>query len=193
LPSSTIPPIVHPQSQLTIRRFTSRNFSMHDLIERQMFAAVPAGVLTEAVRRGDNLLISGGPSTGKTILLNVMADAIPESERILIIEDAAELHIRKPHVVQEAQTDTHRKAVTFDDLLKTALRHRPDRIILGEIHGTEARTLLDSMNTGHRGSLATIYASSAQGALFGCALCLCAWDGITFASRGRRRDTRRHS
>jgi pilus assembly protein CpaF len=138
---------------------------MHDLIERQMFAAVPAGVLTEAVRRGDNILISGGTSTGKTILLNVMADAIPESERILIIEDAAELHIRKPHVVQEAQTDTHRKAVTFDDLLKTALRHRPDRIILREIRGTEARTLLDFMNTGHRGSLATIHASSAQGVL----------------------------
>ena len=149
---------------------------MHDLIERQMFAAAPAGVLTEAVRRGDNILIFGGTSTGKTILLNAMADAIPKSERILINEDGAELQIRKPHVVQqEAQTDTRRKAVTFDDLLKTALRHRPDRIILGEIHGTEARTLLDSMNTGHRGSLATIYASSAQGALFSCALCLCAW------------------
>jgi pilus assembly protein CpaF len=139
---------------------------MHDLIERQMFTAVQAGVLTEAVRRGDNILISGGTSTGETTLLNVMADAIPESERILIIEDAAELLIRKPHVVQqEAQTDTHRKAVTFDDLLKTALRHRPDRIILREIRGTEARTLLDFMNTGHRGSLATIHASSAQGVL----------------------------
>ncbi len=89
-----------------------------------------------------------------------------EQERILIIEDTAELHIRKPHVVQqEAQTDTHRHPVTFDDLLKAALRHRPDRIILGEIRGTEARTLLDSMNTGHRGALATIHASSAQGAL----------------------------
>jgi len=96
----------------------------------------------------------------------VLADAIPEQERILIIEDTAELHIRKPHVVQqEAQTDTHRHPVTFDDLLKAALRHRPDRIILGEIRGTEARTLLDSMNTGHRGALATIHASSAQGAL----------------------------
>jgi pilus assembly protein CpaF len=68
-------------------------------------------------------------------------------------------------VQQEAQTDTHRKPITFDDLLKAALRHRPDRIILGEIRGTEARTLLDSMNTGHRGALATIHASSAQGAL----------------------------
>jgi pilus assembly protein CpaF len=95
-----------------------------------------------------------------------MADAIPEEERILIIEDTAELHIRKPHVVQqEAQTDTHRQLITFDDLLKAALRHRPDRVILGEIRGVEARTLLDSMNTGHRGALATIHASSAHGAL----------------------------
>ena len=84
----------------------------------------------------------------------------------MIIEDTAELRIRKPHVIQqEAQTDTHRKAVTFDDLLKAALRHRPDRIILGEIRGTEARTLLDSMNTGHRGALATLHASSAKAAL----------------------------
>ena len=76
------------------------------------------------------------------------------------------MHLRKPHVVSaEAQTDTHKHPVTFDDLLKAALRHRPDRIILGEIRGTEARTLLDAMNTGHRGALATIHASSAHGAL----------------------------
>ncbi|MDR3737516.1 MAG: ATPase, T2SS/T4P/T4SS family [Terracidiphilus sp.] len=164
--AATIPPIVHQQPLMTIRRFTSRNFTMNDLIERKMLTADQAGMLTGAVRRGDNILISGGTSTGKTTVLNVLADAIPEQERILIIEDTAELHIRKPHVVQqEAQTDTHRHPITFDDLLKAALRHRPDRIILGEIRGTEARTLLDSMNTGHRGALATIHASSAQGAL----------------------------
>ncbi len=164
--AATIPPIVHPQPLMTIRRFTSRNYTMDNLIERKMLTADQAGMLTAAVRRGDNILISGGTSTGKTTVLNVLADAIPEQERILIIEDTAELHIRKPHVVQqEAQTDTHRHPVTFDDLLKAALRHRPDRIILGEIRGTEARTLLDSMNTGHRGALATIHASSAQGAL----------------------------
>lgn len=164
--AATIPPIVHPQPLMTIRRFTSRNYTMDDLIERKMLTADQAAMLTGAVRRADNILISGGTSTGKTTLLNVLADAIPERERILIIEDTAELHIRKPHVVQqEAQTDTHRRPVTFDDLLKAALRHRPDRIILGEIRGTEARTLLDAMNTGHRGTLATIHASSAQGAL----------------------------
>jgi pilus assembly protein CpaF len=164
--AATIPPIVHPQPLMTIRRFTSRNFTMRDLIERQMLTVEQAASLSDAVRRGDNLLISGGTGTGKTTLLNVLADAIPEEERILIIEDTAELHIRKPHVVaEEAQIDTHRAPVTFDDLLKAALRHRPDRIILGEVRGTEARTLLDSMNTGHRGALATIHASSAQGAL----------------------------
>lgn len=164
--AATIPPIVHPQPMMTIRRFTSRDFSMRSLVERQMLTTEQAEVLTDAVRCGDNILISGGTSTGKTTLLNVLADSIPESERILIIEDTAELHIRKPHVIQqEAQTDTHRHPVTFDDLLKAALRHRPDRIILGEIRGTEARTLLDAMNTGHRGALATIHASSAHGAL----------------------------
>lgn len=164
--AAAIPPIVHPQPLMTVRRFTSRDFTMKDLIDRGMVTADQAETLTDAVRRGDNLLISGGTGTGKTTLLNVLADAIPEVERILIIEDTAELHLRKPHVVaEEAQTDTHRKTITFDDLLKAALRHRPDRIILGEIRGTEARTLLDAMNTGHRGALATIHASSAKGAL----------------------------
>ncbi|MGA7155285.1 MAG: ATPase, T2SS/T4P/T4SS family [Acidobacteriaceae bacterium] len=164
--AAAIPPIVNPSPLMTIRRFTSRNFTMEDLIARKMLTAEQAETLSNAVRTGDNILISGGTGTGKTTLLNVMADAIPEEERILIIEDTAELHIRKPHVVQqEAQTDTHRHPITFDDLLKAALRHRPDRIILGEIRGLEARTLLDSMNTGHRGALATIHASSAQGAL----------------------------
>jgi len=93
----------------------------------------------------------------------VLADAIPEEERILLIEDTAELHIRKPHIVStESQTDTHKSKVTFDDLLKAVLRHRPDRIIVGEVRGPEARTLLDAMNTGHRGTLATIHANGAE-------------------------------
>lgn len=164
--AATIPPIVNPYPLMTIRRFTSRSFTMKDLIERKMLTEEQGEVLAGAVRRGENMLISGGTGTGKTTLLNVLADAIPEGERVLIIEDTAELHLRKPHVVaEEAQTDTHRKTTTFDDLLKAALRHRPDRIILGEIRGTEARTLLDAMNTGHRGTLATIHASSAKGAL----------------------------
>ena len=164
--AAAIPPVVHPYPLMTIRRFTSRNFVMNDLIKRKMLTEEQAVLLTDAVRRGDNILISGGTGTGKTTLLNVLADAIPSEERILVIEDTAELHLRKPHLVtQETQTDTHRNQVTFDDLLKAALRHHPDRIILGEIRGIEARTLLDSMNTGHRGTLTTIHASSAAGAL----------------------------
>ena len=164
--AAMVPPVVHPHPLLTIRKFTSRHFTMHDLIARKMLTEKQSAVLNNAVYRGDNILISGGTATGKTTLLNVLADAIPEDERIFVIEDTAELYIRKPHVVSaEAQTDTHKHAVTFEDLLKAALRHRPDRILLGEVRGVEAQTLLDSMNTGHRGALTTIHASSAQGAL----------------------------
>ncbi len=164
--AAMVPPVVHPAPLLTIRKFTSRHFTIADLIERKMLTEDQATTLTEAVRRGDNILISGGTSSGKTTLLNVLADAIPENERILVIEDTAELNIRKPHVLSaEAQTDTHKDAVTFDHLLKAALRHRPDRIILGEIRGSEARTLLDAMNTGHHGTLTTIHANGAEDAL----------------------------
>jgi pilus assembly protein CpaF len=164
--AAMVPPVVHPRPLVTIRKFTSRHFTIADLIERKMLTEDQATTLTEAVRRGDNILISGGTSSGKTTLLNVLADAIPENERILVIEDTAELNIRKPHVLSaEAQTDTHKDAVTFDHLLKAALRHRPDRIILGEIRGSEARTLLDAMNTGHHGTLTTIHANGAEDAL----------------------------
>lgn len=164
--AALIPPVVHSQPLMTIRKFTSRNFSLDDLIARKMLTEEQANLLTSSVRRGDNLLISGGTGSGKTTLLNVLADAIPHHERILVIEDTAELHIRKPHVISaEAQLDTHSGQVSFSDLLKASLRHRPDRIVLGEIRGSEARVLLDAMNTGHRGTLSTIHASSAAGAL----------------------------
>lgn len=161
--AAMIPPVVNPRPLMTIRKFTSRNFSLADLIRVQMLTEEQAATLTEAVREGQNILIAGGTGSGKSTLLGVLADAIPEHERILLIEDTAELHIRKPHIVStESQVDTHRNQVTFDDLLKAVLRHRPDRIIVGEVRGPEARTLLDAMNTGHRGTLATIHASSSQ-------------------------------
>ena len=164
--AAMIPPVVNPNPLVTIRRFTSRDFTLSDLIRSRMLTGEQAKILTTAVGAGENILIAGGTGSGKTTLLNVLADAIPESERILLIEDTAELHIRKPHVVStECQMDTHRNNVTFDDLLKAVLRHRPDRIIVGEVRGLEARTLLDAMNTGHRGTLATIHASSADEAL----------------------------
>jgi pilus assembly protein CpaF len=111
-------------------------------------------------------LISGGTGTGKTTLLRILADFIPDEERLVVIEDTSELQIQKPNIVAaECQTDTFKTDVSFDNLLKDALRFRPDRIILGEVRGTEARTLLDSFNTGHSGSLATIHANSAEKAL----------------------------
>jgi pilus assembly protein CpaF len=164
--AAMIPPIVNPRPLMTIRRFTSRDFTLADLVKVEMLTAQQAGTLTDAVCVGQNILIAGSTGSGKSTLLGVLADAIPEHERILLIEDTAELHIRKPHVVSaESQTDTHRSQITFDDLLKAVLRHRPDRIIVGEVRGPEARTLLDAMNTGHRGTLATIHANSATEAL----------------------------
>ena len=164
--AAVIPPIVNPAPLLTIRKFTSRNFGIEDLIDRRMLTGEQAEQLIASIRAGDNILIAGGTGTGKTTLLNVLADFIPDEERILIIEDTAELHIRKPHVISaEAQLDTHKSAITFDDLLRSVLRHRPDRILVGEVRGAEARTLLDAMNTGHRGTLATIHANSAEEAL----------------------------
>jgi len=159
--AAMIPPVVNPRPLMTIRKFTSRNFTVADLIRSRMLTEEQADLLTSAVRNAENILIAGGTGSGKTTLLNVLADAIPETDRIVTIEDTAELAIRKPHVVSaESQTDTHRGQVGFDDLLKAVLRHRPDRILVGEVRGAEARTLLDAMHTGHRGTLATIHASS---------------------------------
>jgi len=164
--AAMIPPIVNPNPLMTIRKFISRNFTLADLIHTGTLTLEQADVLAEAVWKKENILIAGGTGSGKSTLLGVLVDVIPEHERILLIEDTAELHIRKPHLVStESQTDTHRNNVTFDDLLKAILRHRPDRIIVGEVRGPEARTLLDVMNTGHRGTLATIHASSAAEAL----------------------------
>ena len=179
--AAMIPPLVHPAPLMTIRKFTSRGFALQDLIERRMLTHPQAATLANAVRDGHNLLISGGTSTGKTTLLNVLANSIPAHERILTIEDTAELDLRKPHVVSaESQMDTHKTRITFDDLLQAVLRHRPDRIIVGEVRGPEARTLLDAMNTGHHGTLATIHASSPERALQRLAiLALRAGGGIT--------------
>jgi pilus assembly protein CpaF len=164
--AALIPPVVNPQPMMTIRKFTSRDFTMDDLIERKMLTTDQAQLLMDAIRRGDNLLISGGTGAGKTTLTNVIAGFIPDSDRILILEDVAELHIRKRHVISaEAQLDTHKTQIGFSDLLKAALRHRPDRIIVGEIRGAEARVFLDALNTGHRGSLSTIHANNAEDAL----------------------------
>src|SRR5277367_811154 len=164
--AAVIPPVVRPSPALTIRKFTSRRFTVDDLIARGTMTEALAQFLQEQIRSGKTLLISGGTGTGKTTLLRILANSIPENERILVIEDTPELQIRKPNIVAVgSQTSTFKTNVSFDDLLKDTLRFRPDRIILGEVRGIEARTLLDSFNTGHAGSLATIHANSAEKAL----------------------------
>lgn len=164
--AAVIPPVVRPAPALTIRKFTSRHYTVDDLIARGTLMRSLAAFLEEQIRNGKTLLISGGTGTGKTTLLRILANAIPEQERIVVIEDTSELHIQKPNILAvECQTDTFKASISFDDLLKSALRWRPDRIILGEVRGIEARTLLDSFNTGHAGSLTTIHANSAEKAL----------------------------
>jgi pilus assembly protein CpaF len=164
--AAVIPPVVRPAPALTIRKFPSRHYTVDDLIVRGSLTQALAEFLAAQISSGKTLLISGGTSTGKTTVLRVLANAIPEDQRIIVIEDTSELHIRKPNMLAvECQTDTFKASISFDDLLKSALRWRPDRIILGEVRGIEARTLLDSLNTGHAGSLATIHANSAEKAL----------------------------
>lgn len=161
-----IPPVVGPAPAVAIRKFNSRHFTIEDLIARGTLTRPLAEFLAAQIQAGKTLLISGGTGSGKTTLLRILADAIPDEERIVVIEDTAELQIRKPNIVAtESQTHTFKTPISFDDLLKDALRFRPDRIILGEVRGVEARTLLDSLNTGHSGSLATIHANSAVKAL----------------------------
>ena len=164
--AAVIPPVVRPAPAMVIRKFTSRRFTVEDLISGGTLPRALADFLADQIERGQTILISGGTGTGKTTLLNILGQSIPDQERIVIIEDTSELRIEKPNVMAvECQTDTYRNPVSFDDLLKAALRWRPDRIILGEVRGVEARTLLDSFNTGHTGSLATIHANSAIKAL----------------------------
>jgi pilus assembly protein CpaF len=164
--SAIIPPVVGPEPLLNIRIFGRRNYSIEDLERCGTVSGDTARKLLAAVAERKNILISGATGTGKTTLLNTLANAIPDEERIFVIEDTAEIRLKKPHVISsESQSNTHKEEVSFDTLLKAALRHRPDRIILGEVRGVEARTLLDAMNTGHDGTLTTIHASSTEGAL----------------------------
>jgi pilus assembly protein CpaF len=164
--AAVLPPVVRPYPAVTIRKFSTVRFTMQDLIAAGAFTEDTADQLRAYIEDGKTMLISGGTGSGKTTLLNALADYIPEHERIIVIEDTKELRIGKPNLLgSECQTESHAATVNFNDLLKAALRWRPDRIILGEVRGDEARTLLDSFNTGHAGSMATIHASTAVKAL----------------------------
>jgi pilus assembly protein CpaF len=164
--AAVIPPVVRPGPGLTIRKFPRRHYTVDDLIARGTLTRPLAEFLATEIRNGKTLLISGGTSTGKTTILRALSSAIPDEQRIIVIEDTSELHLQKPNVfAAECQIDTFKGNISFDDLLRSALRWAPSRIILGEVRGVEARTLLDSLNSGHTGSLATIHANSAGRAL----------------------------
>ncbi|HEY6252429.1 MAG TPA: ATPase, T2SS/T4P/T4SS family [Candidatus Angelobacter sp.] len=152
---------------LTIRKFNSRNFTIADLIEAGTLTRELAALLKEQIEKRSNVLISGGTGTGKTTLLNILAGFVPDEDRIVLIEDTAEIRITKPNLVRfEARREQNGiPAVSIRDLLKATLRHRPDRIIVGEIRGGEAFDLLQALNTGHSGTISTIHANSAAQAL----------------------------
>lgn len=165
--AAVIPPCSLQGVTLTIRKFNTKHFQIEDLIRIGTITQELALVLKQAVIGRQNILISGGTGTGKTTLLNLLANFIPEHERILIIEDTAEIQITTPNLVRfEARREqAGLPAVTIRDLLKASLRHRPDRILLGEIRGAEAFDLLQLLNTGHSGTISTVHANSAQKAL----------------------------
>jgi pilus assembly protein CpaF len=140
---------------------------MNDLVEAGTLERWLANQLEDYVLARKNILIAGGTGSGKTTLLNIVGKFIPEDERILLIEDTSEIQMGQQNLVrfEARQPQNGLPAVTIRDLLKAALRHRPDRVILGEIRGGEAFDLLQLLNTGHSGSLSTVHATSATQAL----------------------------
>jgi pilus assembly protein CpaF len=173
--AAVLPPCSIHGITLTIRKFNTRSFTIEDLIRIDTITDAMAAHLQTAIIDRKNILISGGTGTGKTTLLNILADFIPDEDRLVVIEDTAEIHIRKPNLVRfeaRRQQGPRIPAVTIRDLLKASLRHRPERTILGEIRGEEAFDLLQALNTGHSGSLSTIHANSASQALSRLASCV---------------------
>jgi pilus assembly protein CpaF len=158
-----IPPCSVNGVTLTIRKFNSRHFGVEDLIQAGTLDRSLANQLEAYVLARKNILIAGGTGCGKTTILNALGKFIPSDERVLLIEDTSEIHMGQENLVrfEARQPQNGFPAVTIRDLLKASLRHRPDRIILGEIRGGEAFDLLQLLNTGHSGSLSTVHATSA--------------------------------
>jgi len=163
-----IPPLAVDGPALSIRRFARERLGPDQLVANGTITGEEVELLGRAVEGGDCILVSGGTGSGKTTLLNALASFIPPAERIVTIEDAAELDLGQDHVVRlESRPENveGRGEVTIRDLLRNALRMRPDRIVIGEVRGPEALDLLTALNTGHDGVLSTVHANSASEAL----------------------------
>lgn len=166
--NAIIPPLALDGPVLSIRRLSVVPYGMDDLVKFGTLTAEMAELIHGLVKAKVNLLISGGTGSGKTTLLNVISGAIPSNERIITIEDAAELQLQQPHVVRLESRPLNiegKGEVTQRALLRNSLRMRPDRIILGEIRGPEVLDMLQAMNTGHEGSMSTIHANTPRDAL----------------------------
>jgi pilus assembly protein CpaF len=177
--AAMFPPCSVNGPTLTIRKFTHR-YTLEELVEIGTIPAHVAALLKSAVRSQRNVLISGGTGTGKTTLLNALAATIPDRDRIVLIEETSEVVINKRNLVRfearRAQLPLGQEvplpAVTIAELLRATLRHRPDRILVGEVRGPEAFDLLQALNTGHLGSISTLHANSAEQALTRFAHCV---------------------
>ena len=166
--NAIIPPLALDGPSLTIRKFAADPYQVEDLVGFGTFTNPVARFLEACVRGRTNILVSGGTGAGKTTTLNVLSSFIPDDERIITIEDAAELRLQQPHIVRlEARPPNieGRGEVSIRDLVRNALRMRPDRIVVGEVRGGEALDMLQAMNTGHDGSISTIHANSPRDSL----------------------------
>jgi pilus assembly protein CpaF len=163
-----IPPLAVDGPALSIRRFTAARPDPDELVASGTLTAELRELLAAAVRERRSILVSGGTGSGKTTLLNALSSYIDPLERVVTIEDAAELRLRQPHVVRLESRPASvegRGEVSIRDLLRNALRMRPDRIVIGEVRGAEALDLLTALNTGHDGALSTVHANSPEDAL----------------------------
>jgi pilus assembly protein CpaF len=166
--NAIVEPLAIDGPTLTIRRFGTKRFAVDDLVRVGALTNAVVDFLRAAVEARLNILVSGGTGSGKTTLLNALSSFIPKDDRIVTIEDAAELRLDQPHVVRLESRPPNLEGkgqISIRDLLRNSLRMRPDRIVVGECRGGEALDMLQAMNTGHDGSLTTVHANTARDAL----------------------------